>query len=63
MSLQYNKTALHFASISGHDKVCQVLLDAGADLHAKSWVSNTILIDIIILNDVDNNDDDERYLI
>ena len=63
MSLQGNKTALHFASESGQDKVCQVMLDAGADVRAKStWVSNTILIDIIF-NDVDNNDDDEHYLI
>ena len=39
LSLQDNHTALHLASESGHDKVCQVLLQAGADIHATGVVS------------------------
>ena len=34
LSLQLKQTALHLASESGHDKVCQVLLQAGADVQA-----------------------------
>ena len=39
LSLQGNRTALHWASNSGHDKVCQLLLQAGADVHAADNVS------------------------
>ena len=44
LSLQNNETALHLASASGHDKLCQVLLQAGADVQAISFVSTIILI-------------------
>ena len=37
--LQFKKTALHYSSIGGHDKVCQVLLKAGANVHATDEVS------------------------
>ena len=45
LSLQYKETALHLASESGHDKVCQVLLQAGADIQATtSHVSTVIFV-------------------
>ena len=44
LSLQNKETALHLASESGLDKVCQVLLQAGADVHAADIVSTIILI-------------------
>ena len=39
LPLQGKQTALHLASGSGHDKVCQVLLQAGADVQATNSVS------------------------
>ena len=44
LSLQSEQTALHLASESGLDKVCQVLLQAGADVQAADFVSTIILI-------------------
>ena len=44
LSLQDKKTALHLAIESGHDKVCQVLLQAGADVQATDRVSTIIVI-------------------
>ena len=44
LSLQYTQTALHYASESGHYKVCQVLLQAGANVQAKDRVSTIIEI-------------------
>ena len=38
LSLQFKHTALHLASESGHDKVCQVLIQAGADIHAVTYI-------------------------
>ena len=37
--LQHKQTALYLASGSGHEKVCQVLLMAGADVQATNHVS------------------------
>ena len=46
LSLQDKRTALHLASISGHDKVCQVLLQAGADVQAViHHIVSTIIFD------------------
>ena len=39
LPLQYEQTALHLASGSGHDKVCQVLLHVGANVHVTNAVS------------------------
>ena len=39
LSLQSKQTVLHYASSSGHNKVCQVLLQAGADALAIDDVS------------------------
>ena len=44
LSLQWKRTALHLASKLGHDKVCQVLLQAGADVQAADILSTIILI-------------------
>ena len=44
LSLQDKRTALHLASRLGHDKVCQVLLQAGADVQATDHVSTRIEI-------------------
>ena len=45
--LQIKQTALHLASISENDKVCQVLLEAGADVHATDMVSRPTIISIL----------------
>ena len=42
--LQLKRTALHLASISGHAKVCQVLLQAEPNVHVTDRVSTIILI-------------------
>ena len=42
LSLQLKRTALHLASLSGHNKVCQLLLQAGADVQATTKVSAII---------------------
>ena len=44
LSLQREQTALHLASESGHVKVCQVLLQAGADVQAADIMSTIIWI-------------------
>ena len=44
LSLQSKETALHLASGWGRDKVCQVLLQAGANIHATDNVSTTTTI-------------------
>ena len=43
MSVQHKQTALHLASGSGHEKVCQVLLQAGADVQATDEVRIRVL--------------------
>ena len=35
-----SNTALHLASLAGHNKVVQALLDAGADIEARSVSHN-----------------------
>ena len=32
-------TALHYAASSGHDQTCHLLIERGADVHAKDAVS------------------------
>ena len=54
LSLQYKETALHFASVSGLDKVCQVLLQAGADVQAVTDIVSTIILILSTLFTVEN---------
>ena len=37
--LQYQRTALHYASEGGHHDTLRVLLERGADPNTKDWVS------------------------
>ena len=46
--MQWNKTPLHKAAESGSLEVVTKLLDNGADLHVRDWVSNIFLSNYIL---------------
>ena len=39
-SLQYQRTALYYASEGGHHDIASVLLESGADPNTRDWVSD-----------------------